>query len=300
MASACSGLATETWALRHLLGVRFSHLWVCDSDADVQGFLRRNCPEAKLLSHTNQLLRSTVEVPDVLVAGCPCQPYSSQGKRLGSADPRSNALDHVLEYAGKRRPKVLVLENVASLAHARHQDTRRKIADALKPHYHLTVKKLNSQEFNVPQRRNRIYIVAILKSAAKNKFVMPTSARHKRKRPVLDFLGLKRSPCRKPDFKTWSPTARSNYLAALKKNKLSAQAAVDKDLFIDLAASTTRRSSCLSMAPTITASHGASRAYYLTSAGCPPLSQGAHRLFLLLLGCCHAPHAQAGWNLSIF
>jgi site-specific DNA-cytosine methylase len=257
-----------------LLKKQFAHLWVCDSDADVQNFLRLNCPEVKLYSNTDQLLQGNgASVPDVLVAGCPCQPYSSQGLRQGSADPRSSALDDVLKYAAQKKPKILILENVAALAHATHKDTRKKIARILRPSYNLVAKKLNSLQFNVLQRRQRIYLVATLKSVTSRKVIVPDKARIKRKLPRLHkFLGLQAQP-ELPDVKTWCQTARSNYLAALEKYKCNPREAAKKDLIIDLASSKSRRASCMNIAPTITASHGASRSYFLTSTNCRCLSQ---------------------------
>lgn len=294
IASACSGLATENWALRHLLKKQFAHLWVCDSDADVQKFLCLNCPEAKLYSNTNQLLQGNgASVPDVLVAGCPCQPYSSQGLRQGSADPRSSALDDVLNYAAQKKPKILILENVSALAHATHKDTRKKIARILRPSYNLVAKKLNSLQFNVLQRRQRIYLVATLKSVTSRKVIVPDKARFQRKLPRLHkFLGLKAQP-ELPDVKTWCQTARSNYLAALQKYKCNPKEAARKDLIIDLASSKSRRASCMDIAPTITASHGASRAYFLTSTNCRCLSQLPGELVKPSI-------VEVTWSLNIF
>ena len=276
IASACSGLATENWALRYLLKKQFAHLWVCDNDADVQKFLRLNCPEAKLYSNTSQLLQGDgASVPDVLVAGCPCQPYSQQGLRQGSADPRSSALDDVLKYAAQKKPKILILENVASLAHAKHKDTRKKIARTLRPSYNLVAKTINSLQFNVPQRRKRLYLVATLKSVARRNLAVPDKARTKRKLPQLhEFLGLQARP-ELPDVKNWSQTARSNYLAALKKHKCTPREAAKKNLIIDLASSKSRRASCMGIMPTITASRGAPRSYFLTSTNCLCLSRSS-------------------------
>lgn len=52
------------------------------------------------------------EQVDLLVAGPPCQPYSSEGKRQGSRDPRAKVIYPIVEYAEERKPLMLLLENV--------------------------------------------------------------------------------------------------------------------------------------------------------------------------------------------
>jgi len=50
---------------------------------------------------------------DVLTAGYPCQPFSTNGSRRGFDDPR-NLWPHVARIVGQARPAELLLENVAA------------------------------------------------------------------------------------------------------------------------------------------------------------------------------------------
>ena len=162
---------------------------------------------------------------------------------------------------------------MAALAHATHKDTRKKIARILRPSYNLVANKLNSLQFNVLQRRQRLYLVATLKSVTLRKVTLPDMARIRRKLPQLHkFLGLQAQP-ELPDVKTWCQTWRSNYLAALKKYKHNPREAAKQNIIIDLASSKSRRASCMGIVPTITASRGASRSHFLTSTNCLCLSQ---------------------------
>ena len=49
-------------------------------------------------------------------AGVPCQPYSRQGLQMGTADPRSSTLAHVLQLGWRLQAACIVLECVAEIA----------------------------------------------------------------------------------------------------------------------------------------------------------------------------------------
>ena len=54
---------------------------------------------------------------DVLCAGFPCQPFSISGKMKGFEDTRGTLIYHVFEIIEKRKPKVVLLENVKHLVY---------------------------------------------------------------------------------------------------------------------------------------------------------------------------------------
>lgn len=49
---------------------------------------------------------------DVLVAGFPCQPFSSAGNRLGVEDARGTLYEECLRVIDDKKPKVVIFENV--------------------------------------------------------------------------------------------------------------------------------------------------------------------------------------------
>ena len=58
---------------------------------------------------------------DLIVAGFPCQPFSSAGGRAGFADPRAGVLDEILRIMELVRPRAFVLENVRAADYHRKQ-----------------------------------------------------------------------------------------------------------------------------------------------------------------------------------
>lgn len=97
---------------------------------------------------------------DLLCAGFPCQPFSSAGNKQGFDDDRGGIIFKIIELCGKYSPKYVILENVANLAVLNDGKTILKICDEFrKIGYTTHYKKLNAQNFGVPQNRERIFIV---------------------------------------------------------------------------------------------------------------------------------------------
>lgn len=109
---------------------------------------------------------------DVLLAGFPCQAFSSAGKQLGFQDTRGTLFFDVARLIKKYQPKVCFLENVRGLVTHDKGKTFNVILNTLKElGYFVEYRLLNSSNFNVPQNRVRIYIIAT-----------------KDKKPVLNIL----------------------------------------------------------------------------------------------------------------
>ncbi len=103
------------------------------------------------------------EIPefDILLAGFPCQPFSSIGKREGFDHPTQGTLFHdVVRILGHHEPRAFLLENVAGLENHDGGNTLKVIEDALMDlGYQFDHRVLDSVRFGVPQHRERIYIV---------------------------------------------------------------------------------------------------------------------------------------------
>lgn len=106
---------------------------------------------------------STADIPDfdILLAGFPCQPFSSIGKRQGFMHATQGTLFHdVARIIKDKNPKGFLLENVQGLLTHDNGATFEIIIGILHDlGYNITYKVLNSMDFGVPQQRKRIYIV---------------------------------------------------------------------------------------------------------------------------------------------
>jgi len=114
---------------------------------------------------------------DFLLGGFPCQAFSIAGYRKGFQDEkgRGNLFFDVARIIDARKPTGFLLENVKNLKS--HDDGKTfKIIERtlLDLGYHIKVKVLNSMEYgNVPQNRERIYIVGFKDKDYCDKFSFP-------------------------------------------------------------------------------------------------------------------------------
>lgn len=104
---------------------------------------------------------------DFLLAGFPCQAFSSAGKRLGFLDTRGTLYFEVERILKEKKPKGFILENVEGLVTHDRKDKKSPIGQTLSTilqslenlGYKVEWKVLNSKYFGVPQERKRIYII---------------------------------------------------------------------------------------------------------------------------------------------
>ena len=113
----------------------------------------------------------TIDIPDFdfLLAGFPCQPFSSAGKGLGFADTRGTLFFEIERILKDRMEegnpvKGFLLENVEGLVNHDNGNTLNVIVGNLKKlGYKVNWNVLDSQYFGLAQSRKRIYIVGTLK-----------------------------------------------------------------------------------------------------------------------------------------
>ncbi len=119
---------------------------------------------------------STLPDFDFLLAGFPCQPFSIAGYRKGFEDTqRGNQFLNIVEILKTKKPMGFLLENVKNLKGHDGGKTFKIIEDTLISNgYHIKVQVMNSMEYgNVPQNRERIYIVGFKDEKFINKFEFP-------------------------------------------------------------------------------------------------------------------------------
>lgn len=117
---------------------------------------------------------------DVLCAGFPCQAFSHAGLKKGFEDTRGTLFFNIAEIISFKKksgnpPQVLLLENVKGLKSHDKGNTLKKIIEVLEGlNYKVKYEVLSAKNFGVPQNRQRIFIVAWLKTpTAPNDFTFP-------------------------------------------------------------------------------------------------------------------------------
>ncbi len=119
------------------------------------------------------------EIPDfdIMLAGFPCQAFSLAGYRQGFDDEKGRGtLFFELERIFKiKKPKIIFLENVKNLVGHDNGNTFRAILEKLdKTGYYVKYQVLNAIHYgNIPQNRERIYIIAFKNKKQYQKFEFP-------------------------------------------------------------------------------------------------------------------------------
>ncbi|MDO5737628.1 MAG: DNA cytosine methyltransferase [Eubacteriales bacterium] len=116
------------------------------------------------------------EIPDhdILLAGFPCQAFSLAGHKRGFDDARGTLFFDVARIAEYHKPKVVFCENVKNFVNHDKGRTFKIIKTILNDlGYVVFSKVLNSNDFGVPQNRERIYIVAFREDIAPVSFDFP-------------------------------------------------------------------------------------------------------------------------------
>jgi DNA (cytosine-5)-methyltransferase 1 len=98
---------------------------------------------------------------DVLVAGFPCQPFSTIGKRQGFSHATQGTMFHeVVRIMRHHKNRAFLLENVPGIQTHDGGRTLEIIEETLTElKYRFDYRVLNAADFGVPQHRSRIYIV---------------------------------------------------------------------------------------------------------------------------------------------
>ena len=157
-----------------------------DIDADCQTAYFHNFGE-KPAGDITQVSESDVPVHDILLAGFPCQPFSIIGNMKGFEDTRGTLFFDIARIIKKKRPRAFVLENVKLLVGHNEGKTLEKILVTLRSlGYHVEYKVLNSLNFGLPQKRERIWIVGLRDT---NNFKWPDGC--KKMKPLSEILEKK-------------------------------------------------------------------------------------------------------------
>ncbi len=169
----------------------------------------------------------------LVVGGPPCQGFSFSGRRMHS-DPRNQLFRRYVEFVNIVRPNFVLVENVPGMRLSHRVSARRAntvsipFSDMLERDlraigYRTDCNVLNANDFGVPQRRSRLFIVGVREELATSRDLTPqrlfreihgTSKTYRRKkglqanvsvRSAISDLELGVPPRVRPHFDAESP-----------------------------------------------------------------------------------------------
>lgn len=127
----------------------FNHLSICKN----------------LVEYKPEELAQLVHAVDIIVGGPPCQSFSIAGKRKLD-DPRNSLFMEFIKFVKFYRPKLIMIENVVGILSKKNLEGIKIIdiiLDILEQDYNCKILKLYASDFQVPQKRRRIFIIGIRK-----------------------------------------------------------------------------------------------------------------------------------------
>ena len=138
--------------------------WACET-------LRTNRPNWNILEKNiieiandgikNYLKNPNIEI-DLLSGGYPCQAFSYAGKKLGLEDTRGTLFYNYAEILQELKPKMFLVENVKGLVSHDKGRTLQTMLDVFsEAKYKVYYDVLNSNDFDVAQKRERIVIIGV-------------------------------------------------------------------------------------------------------------------------------------------
>jgi len=151
-----------------LIEAGFTPILLNDNNSDCCKTLKYNHPNANIIcksidkidysEYTNKI--------DLLTGGIPCQSFSQAGLRKGLDDSRGDLMMKFIEILNIIKPKIFMIENVKGLLTHNKGKTIKIIIDKINVNnlYNVKYKCLDASKYDVPQKRERIFIVGVLKT----------------------------------------------------------------------------------------------------------------------------------------
>ena len=128
--------------------------------------LYKSCIAMKNFGDISLISGNNIPEHDLLTYSFPCQDISSVGKQLSCAEDsntRSSLLWKCKSIIEAKRPRYLLLENVKNLIGKTHSKHLNLWLELLKSFgYSSNIYLLDSKDFNIPQRRPRVFVVSVL------------------------------------------------------------------------------------------------------------------------------------------
>lgn len=146
----------------------FQCIFSCDINEEANKIYLRHWPNSNHYSgDIQQLTANKIPTHDVLIAGFPCQSFSVAGERRGLEDTRGTLFFEVARILQQKQPQVFILENVKGLLHNKKGQSFQIMLLALDElGYDCEWKLLDSRNFGIPQRRERLYVVGHLRGCS--------------------------------------------------------------------------------------------------------------------------------------
>jgi DNA (cytosine-5)-methyltransferase 1 len=193
----CSGIEAPIEALKQL-NVDFEHKWACEIDKFARQSILANYKPGILYEDITNRNHSLLPDIDIYICGFPCQSFSLMGKKQGTKDPRSNIMLQCINVIQTKKPSIFILENVKNFKFIEKGKPFNYLLNKLyeieedeDSKYNIYYDIYDTQDYGIPQHRERIYIIGISKNIQIDNFNKPVPIEMKN----LDDFVLDKNIC---------------------------------------------------------------------------------------------------------
>jgi DNA (cytosine-5)-methyltransferase 1 len=159
------------------LGIDFECVGAIEFDKHARETYEANFPNVEMFNQWNgditKIPLDKIPPHDILTGGFPCQPFSMAGKAYKNnmtvvdSDGRSTLFQNLINILKAKQPKYFIFENVKGILNLKNNDgelvvdvIKRSINDA---GYNVIVKIISAHEVGIPQKRERVFFIGVLK-----------------------------------------------------------------------------------------------------------------------------------------
>lgn len=195
--SGCGGIDKGVMGGFSYLGTKFKKnpfeiVYAIDNDKYAVTIYNQNFTHKSICEDIRNISESSLPEHDLLLGGFPCQSFSVVAQnppRLGYKDDRGKLFFEIVRILKVKKPRFFILENVKGLLSANKKMAFPMIIKELESAgYIIKHQVLNSFDFGVPQKRERVIIVGFKHRSDCELFKFPKSSDDNEKKVLKDVL----------------------------------------------------------------------------------------------------------------
>jgi len=154
-------------------------VYAIDNDKPSCDIYNTNFQHKCILEDVRRVDKRKIPGHDILVGGFPCQSFSIVAQnppRLGYKDENGRLFFEMRDVLRAKQPRAFIAENVKGILSVNKKRAFPLIIEAFEAEgYHTIFSLLNSSEFGVPQKRERVFIIGFRNKKHLKSFEFPTA-----------------------------------------------------------------------------------------------------------------------------
>lgn len=160
-------------------------LLAIDNDPYAAQIYNKNFSHECIVKDVKELNHISLPEHDILLGGFPCQSFSIVAQnppRLGIKDEKGQLFFEMCKILKEKQPRFFIAENVKGILSANKKEAFPLIIKKFEESgYFVKYKLLNSSDFGIPQKRERVFIVGFIDKHDYEKFSFPSPVTEEKK-----------------------------------------------------------------------------------------------------------------------